>query len=442
MSGRRVAIAAVTCGVLLTAGGCPAAGQGSADRPAAAPRAQPATDPPLMTRGPDRVLGTEATTDLPAYTGPPPGGPPTAGPATTLRASVDLTPATPGVFSVPEAAVGTPDGRVHLVLDPVDPQRPETLATVGPAEGDVAVTASVPLPGLAEPWAMHLLPDGGVVISGRFEPAVGGGGVGFGVVDPLTGALRTTVVAPLPDGGRPVFGLSALARDGRTLILFVTVGEHPVYPQELLAADVATGQVLARRDLAGDVAGVSLFPAGPEVAGLVPRPGGGATLVFDASPTAIRPARIPTLLNYDAALLPDGVPVRLTDLTEEAETQAVTTAADGTLFLVVEVREGAWILAVPDGGGAGPVLAVVDDPSHDYALTVDPAQAWALLPDLAGVRAFDLATGEDARRLDLGCHEGLYVRDIVPSGDGAGALLIGECGRPSVRTQMLWITGP
>ena len=44
------------------------------------------------------------------------------------------------------------------------------------------------------------------------------------------------------------------------------------------------------------------------------------------------------------------------------------------MFLLVTVRDGAWILGVPDAGGAGPLLAQLTDRIFGYALVVEPAQ--------------------------------------------------------------------
>lgn len=74
---------------------------------------------------------------------------------------------------------------------------------------------------------------------------------------------------------------------------------------------------------------------------------------------------------------------------------------------MVEVTEDAWILAVPDGGGAGPVLVQLDDHLYDYSMAVE--------------------AGQD-------------VRAVFPGTDGA--VLIGECNSPRTRTQMLWLVGP
>jgi hypothetical protein len=174
----------------------------------------------------------------------------------------------------------------------------------------------------------------------------------------------------------------------------------------------------------------------------VPRPGGGVTLAFDASPTDDALARIPTLLSYDADLAPVGEPVRATDLAEGGEIQAVTGTPDGTVFLLVGVRDATWVLAVPDGGGAGPVLAQLADRLYDYALAVEPAQVWGLLPSAVGVTPVDLTTGEVLPPLAFDCGPNLDIHQVLPGADGTGAVLFGECDTPREDTQMLWIVGP
>jgi hypothetical protein len=431
MTGGRLAGVALAGLLLATLTGCPA----TEDRVEPTPTyASAGTSVP----GPGPAPATRASTDKPAYTGPPADAPPSAGPLTSLRAAVELTPATPTVFAVPAAAAATPDGRVLVALRPVD-SSPPRLATVSP-EG--VVTGAVDLPPFPDVADLHVLPDGRVVVVGALGP-VGdaAGGYGLAVVDPATGQARTTVAVPFDHTVVIPYGRSAVSADGRRAYLFVTsIGRRQQFPEQLVAVDLASGQVVARRAVTDDIAAVSVFPAKFEAAALVPRPGGGVSLLLDASPVAARLERIPTLLPFGADLEPDGEPVRLTDLAEGAETQAVTTGADGTVFVVVEVRDGDWVLAVPDGGGAGPVLAEFPDPAHDYALEVEPAQEWALLPALGGVRAVDLRTGEQPAPLDLGCAGGLHVRGIVAG--ATGAVAFGECGAVAQRTAMLWLVGP
>ena len=432
----RCAALAMAAGLVLTAGGCPADGERTAVRSAEGSPAPTAIGEPHPARP------TDASTGLPAYTGPPAGAPPSTGPPTSLRAAVDLTPASPGVFPRAEAVVAVPGGGAHVLLSSRDPEPPQRLVTVGPADGGAAITGWAPMPRVLDVWGMHRLMDGTVAVSGQLPADGGPGGYGFQVVDPVGGAVRTTTLVPYRNGTTFASGRSVLDPTGRTLYLFVTAAAGIDVDERLLAVDVATGRVLAERDLGREVAAASEYPVSRQLAGLVARPGGGVTLVFDASPTAIAADRIPTLLTFDPQLQPVGAPVLVTHLLEGAETQAVAAGIDGTVFLLVEVTGGTWLLAVPDGGGAGPVLAQLEDRIYDYALMVEPAQVWALLPAPEGARAVDLTTGEAHDRLRLGCAPRLDVRDIVPAAtEGTGALLIGQCDTPRVRTPMLWIAG-
>ena len=401
------------------------------------PAATPSADTPATSSAglPGRPTGPLP----PVYEGPPADAPPSAGPLTSVRAAVDLTPAIPGYFSRAEAVVPAPDGGAYVVVSPEQPGPRQQLVTVAGAAGGYAITRSVPIPEIADVSTLHLLPDGTLAVTGRLQTAgVPGGGYGFHVVDPVTGTARTTSF-PYGKGAVSSFGRAALAPDGRTLYLFLSVVTQPRTRERLVAVDPLTGDVLAEQDLDDDVAAVSRTPAESEVSGLVARPGGGVTLAFDATPEATRSERVPTLLTFDARLAPVGAPVGVTTLSEGGETQAIAGGADGTVFVVVEVTEGAWILAVPDAGGAGPVLVQLADHLYDYSLAVEPAQVWGLLPAYEGARAVDLTTGEIRQPVDVGC-PGQDVRGMVPA--EAGALLIGECNSPRTRTQVLWFLGP
>src|SRR5688572_8797039 len=118
MTGRRRLAAAALAAAVLT--GCTFGVERSPE-----PSASPSTGQALPGRP------TDATTDLPAYEGPPQGGPPSAGPLTSLRAAIDLTAATPGVFARAVAAVGTPQGGAVVVLSPRNPDLPHQVVTVG-----------------------------------------------------------------------------------------------------------------------------------------------------------------------------------------------------------------------------------------------------------------------------------------------------------------------
>jgi hypothetical protein len=417
---RQLAAAGIAGGLVLTVSGCPA----GEDDPTPEPTRSAAD------LGPGRP--TDPSTDLPAYTGPPPGGPPTAGPLTRVRAAVDLTSATPGTFARVVAAVAAPDGGAFALLSPTDRTLPQSLVTL---RGD-AIAAVVPAPRVEDVWGLHLLDDGSVAVTGQLPDE----GYGLRVVDPATGDGRTTVLLRAGDDVRSSTGRSALSPDGRRLSVFLSVVTDAGVREALLVVDVATGRVRAERDVSDDVAAVSTYPVGDQIAGLLPRPSGGVTLVFDASPTEVPEDRIPTLLRYDADLEPVGGAARATGLSEGAETQSVAGTADGTAFLLVAVEDGSWLLAVPDGGGAGPLLAQLEDRVYGYALLVEPAQVWAALPSPVGVRAVDLTTGDPLGPLGFECYRRLDVRDLYPA--VTGALAIGECDSPREDTQFLWFLTP
>ena len=423
MTGRRRLVPAAIAGcLLLTLAGCP-----SGEVPDPEPTAATSAGQALPGRP------TDASTDLPAYAGPPAGAPPSAGPLTRVLAAVDLTPATPGVFARLVAAVAAPDGGAYALLTPADRGLPQSLVTVG---ADFSIAGTVPLPRVDDVWGLHVLAGGGVAVTGRLAD-----GYGVEVVEAATGAVRTTVLAATARRADSESGRSAVSPDAGTLYLFVTAQTREGSTERLFAVDPASGQVLADRDLADDVYEASQYPVGRQLAGLVARPTGGATLVFDASPTEVAEDRIPTLLTYDARLAPVGEPVRATGLAEEAETQSVAGAADGTVFLLVTVpSDGSWILGIPDGGGAGPLLAQLADRIYGYALVVEPAQVWAVLPASVGAAGVDLTTGELGPLVAFGCRPNLDVRSVYPAPQGA--LVIGECDTPREDTQMLWFLGP
>ena len=435
--GRRLAVAVLTAVVLTTLTGCPL---GEQTPPETATSASGRPGRPDGAPAPSRE--TDASTGLYRYDGPPADGPPSAGPLTRVVAAVDLTPALPEAFSRVEHAVPAPGSRVHVLLTPVESTVPPSLGTVGPVGGDVAVTSAMPLPGVDDVWGMHALPGGRVALTGSLRSADGRRqGFGTAVVDPATGDLGITVAVLATEGTDAAFGRSAVSPDGKTLYLFVSTVTAAGARERLFAVDLVGETVARERDLAPDVAAASESPARHELTGMVALPRGGVTLVLDASPDATRPERIPTLLTYTHWFEPVGRPVRVTSLAEQARTQAVAGGIDGTTFLVVEVGHGgSWIMAVPPGGGAGPVLAQLDDP-YDDALVVEPAQVWGLLPSPDGARPVDLTTGELRESVDLGCPRP-DVRGIFPGADGTRALLVGECSSPSARTQMLWIVGP
>jgi hypothetical protein len=357
-----------------------------------------------------------------------------------VRAAVELTPGAGADFRADDV-LAAPGGGAYVSLAPGNGGGARRLVTVGRTGSALAVLRSVPTPGVGSVWGLYRSAGGRVVVAGRVGAVgPGQGGYGFDVVDPVSGVVRENVVVPYATGTILSFGRSAMSADGRTVYLFVSVALGRVADERLLAVDVATGEVRAERRLAADFRPVSLTPVGNGVAGLIARPHGGVTMAFDAMPASHPLREIPTLLTYDAGLHPVGSAVPVIEHADGAQTSAVAGAADGTVFLSVQVEQEAWILAVADRGGAGPVLAQVTKSRYDDALVVEPAQVWALMPAPEGARAIDLTDGTFAAPVDLGC-DWQDVRAIAPAGDGS-ALLVGVCNSSTTRTQMLWVVGP
>jgi len=425
--------------LLATLTACPAPGTRSSEPTTAA--SSVASSAASSAAAPLPAVGTDASIGLPAYPGPPSGGPRSTGPVTRVRAAVDLTSVAAGLAPQVRFAVATPGGGAYVVLSPDGGGHPQQLGTVRLTPAGYRVTHTVPLP-MADVWGLHLLADGRVVATGPIDPLDATvQDYGFAVVDPATGGVRTTRLVPFGPPRDLAVGRSTVGGDGRTLFLFLSLSAGPSPREQLLSADTTTGALLYDRDLSNDVESTSQAPAAHDVAGLVPRPDGGVTLVLDATPQATRAGRIPTLLRYDRRLAPDGDPVRVTSLAERAQTRAVAAGRDGTVFLAVSVPDGAWILAVTDHGGAGPVLAQLPGSLVGPALVVEPAQVWALVAGATGARALDLTTGRVRPPIDLGC-AGQHLRAMVPGSGGVGALVAGECTSGSTRSPMLWILGP
>jgi hypothetical protein len=101
-------------------------------------------------------------------------------------------------------------------------------------------------------------PDGSVLVTGR----LGDEGQGLRMVDPVTGAVRTTVVAAAGVGDVSVVGGSALVAGGPTLYLFASVQDDDGTREVLAEVDVGSGRTVVDRDLDEDVAAASRYPVG------------------------------------------------------------------------------------------------------------------------------------------------------------------------------------
>lgn len=338
-----------------------------------------------------------------------------AAPPAVLAGSVDLSAAVGSVPSSATAAVAEPDGGADVVVTPDDPALPPRLVTLDSALDPVA---AVTLPQLRHLWGLQRLPGGGVLLAGDV-----GTGLGFAVVDPRTGAQRDVVVRP--PGAAAMAGSSLLSPDGGTVYLLL--GE------ELLAVDVASGAVVADRDLSDDVGAVSGSALPAYATWLVPTLGG-VGLVFDAWPDESS-AAVPALLAFGPDLTPVPSAGVLGGLS--GSVAAVVTAADGTLFLTVSRADGAHLLALPTGEEEPTSLVRLESSVLGYALAVDPWQGWAMTPAPGGVQAVNLVTG-GSRRVDVGCSLDGTVRALAPGRRPTTVLAAGRCDAPAVGRPMLW----
>jgi hypothetical protein len=281
---------------------------------------------------------------------------------------------------------------------------------------------------------MALLPDGDVLVAGGFR----GRGYGFLVVDPLSGAARSSVVVPAEDGVPPSSGEMALSADGETLHLLLSRVVDGRRLTLLVAADTASGRRLGGRDL---VEVRTVARVGPSSSWLFPRPYGGVTLVVDAYAAGDQISGVPTLLRYDDVLDPVGDPVLMTGPADGARLRAAAAAPDGSVYVSVEVPGGQWVLAAPPGGSRGTRMLEFPGLGVDRALAVDAAQGWVLMPAAAGARAVNLTTG-GSTPVDVGCPARRYDVQMLPGRGGTSALMLGRCDGVGSGTPMLWITGP
>ncbi|MGY1774130.1 hypothetical protein [Blastococcus sp. SYSU D00813] len=361
---------------------------------------------------------------------------PGAGPAAELLARVDLSAAVPGQYLYAQAATGGPDGAYVVVTDRSG-DHASRLVVLSPAGDGLEVTAAHEIPafGAVEgARTVAVLPDGSVLVAGTFalpEDVGRGADLGFVVVDPGTGASRQVVVLPAR-GASSAEGRSVLSADGRTVYTAERLGDAP--DGRVVAVDVASGAVVADRDLRGDPE-LSRYPW-LAAAGVAPRAGGGVRVLLLAGTTADGGASVPLLADLTPGLQPAGPPVQLHP--EPADTRAalVPGAVDGTAVAVVDVGAGGQVVAVPPGAAEGVPLVRSADVDWLEPQAVDPGLAWFTLPLPWGAASIDLATGESAPPVDTGCREGQGVRWAFPGEEGT-TLLLGACGA----AELLWVLG-
>jgi hypothetical protein len=347
-----------------------------------------------------------------------------AAPAAVVRTAVDLSAALPGVPGTTTAVVATPDGGADVVVTPDDPAGAPRLVVL---DRGLTPVASLPVPGLRRAWSVRALPGGAVLLAGELRT-----GYGLVVVDPASGAQRAAVVAPL--GAGVAEGGAVLSADGRTVRLLISVDGGR---SELVAVDVASGTVLAERDIAADVGAVSARPLAPYAAWLLPGLRDGVGLLFSGRPDDAATATVPTLLRFGADLTPVEAPGPLTDLATSAAVGAAVGGGEDAVFLTVSRRDGAWLLGLSPERATATALVRLESEVYGWALAVDPWNGWAILPAPGGLTAVNLVTGGSSR-VDLGCRLDTTVGTLARGPTGNVVLAAGACEDPRPGTPMLW----
>jgi hypothetical protein len=381
--------------------------------------------------------GEDRHPPTPVLAAPPVDGLPYAAPVPAVLATVDLSPAVPGLAATPTAAVGAPDGGAFVLLSSPDLGLPHYLTMVSRNGSGYAITGSVPIPRLRPVWDLHALANGTVLVSGQFrgDPP----GYGFLSVDPPSGTVSRTVVIPFEEGTDLAHGSSVLSPDEKTITLFLSSFTDGRQLDLLMSADTSTGRFRDGRDLYEEVRAVSETGIGPWSTWLFARPDGGVDLVFDAYPRGAGIVGVPTLMRYDDALEPVGGPLSMAGVADAARLRAAATTPDGTVFVRLDVPDGTSLIELPPSGSSRIRALDLPESADDDALVVDRAGAWALVPAVEGARAVDLATG-GSTPVDVGCAPG--VDQLLPGLGGASALMLGRCGPRGAAVPTLWIMGP
>jgi hypothetical protein len=390
--------------VALLLGGCPSpasdAGPTAADRPA----------PPG-----DLVVPAPVTAA------------PEDGPATRPSVTVDVT-AGDGSSESALDVVGTPDGGALVLLGESSPGPATRVVTVSPG-GER--TGSLAVPGLVSAWNLHRLPDGTALVTGRLAAE---DALGYAVVDLANGVARTVAAVPLDPGTVDAVGDSALSPDGRTVWLFSATLVDGTYLYLLTGHDLASGGLVASRDLFPELRATHARDQRLDVVGLLATPAGEVVLAVNAFP-GTAPFWSPMLLVYDTALAPLTDPIAVAPRGASVAATALAMAGDGTAYVLVRGSPVSTLVALPPGGlGPEPRLEVTGYGNADE-LVID-AQGRAVLPGRVGARSIDLTTGATTE-VDVGCSSTVTVRELASSASG-GIWMLGGCfeeGRPA---SMLW----
>jgi hypothetical protein len=276
---------------------------------------------------------------------------------------------------------------------------------------------------------VFLTPDGDVLVSGTTEEP--DDATGFQVIALRSGAAEADVRPLDPQlDYYPRTSPTALSADGRTMLAgfswSVLTAGSPL-PTELVALDVATGTVLAREQLTGDLAAAN-------VVDLAIRPDGGVSVLLQSDPNSDGrfDDGLPLHAQFDENLRLVGEPVELSDFwPEPVAAQEVT--ADGAT--VVAVRTGTndlRVVTVVDGEASSVELelrglrdvrdiALSPDGRSLYLPYEDDTAQWAL-------GTLDLESGRLVGSLAL-CERPEFALDpvITLSADGTTATVLATC---------------
>jgi hypothetical protein len=346
--------------------------------------------------------------------------PSTTGPLTTVVGELDLDVAVNDNSFAVDAAQH-PDGHLVVLVGPESATNvvDTFLAELTSGGASAAMSDAVESPSLDWFSRVHVAPDGTVVIAGIVENQ----GPRIVVVPP--GADEAEVVTPAI-AGNPDTVQSALSPDGTTLYVHARWWDDETQPYELLALDVATGQVTATAPLPATANAVEIVA------------GADGTVTALLSLEAAEDIHTTQLATFDAALTPTGT----TELNPGDQSFATTFTLTSDGSAVVPVALGPWearqaaVLLVR----GGTVTRLADLPDADEpapAVTTGGGTAYltyATAAEEARVGVVDLASGELVDDVFL-CFTGSFrTIDLAPDGDTATALGSCDNGVPTAIT--------
>ena len=403
---RRSSAPAIGLAVALLLTGCTSSGRDAVSSPTGRPEASAEDSPDAP---------------VPVAAG---AGQATTGPAVTVDVAIGGAPSEEAID-----VVGTPDGGAVVLLGEGAEGTAPRLVRVSAGGGR---SAPVPVPGLAPAWNVHLSADGTAVVTGRLLDQ---DAVGYAVVDLGTGVARTGAAVPLGRATVDVVGDSAVSPDGRTIWLYTGMLVDGAYAYLLTGHDLTTGELVASRDLFGELRAIHVADQRLDVIGLTATPAGTVVLVGNAFGPRRAPYWSPMLLVHDTALDAVSGPVPLAGAGARVTATASATATDGTVYVLLRGWPVSTLVALPPGAQAPePRLEVAGYGGADE-LGFDPRGRVVLRGPL-GVRSIEPSTGA-TDEVDLGCPGAVTVRALA-SRPAGGAWVLGGCFVEGDLPSVLW----